>query len=156
MIEKSIAITNCKIIVYFNSDILFRNNIVKLLNIITTNNSLLHRRLLIVGRRGDINWKNVSNHYNHDLIWRKCKMHKGYGIDYFIFTKITFSFSDKRILNEIVVGRIRYDNIILSLVLINENNTVIDSTTYIKAIHLSISQKEKKNLVDVRIIFIYY
>lgn len=156
MIEKSIAITNCKIIVYFNSDILFHNNIVKLLNIITTNNSLLHRRLLIVGRRGDINWKNVSNHYNHDLIWRKCKMHKGYGIDYFIFTKITFSFSDKRILNEIVVGRIRYDNIILSLVLINENNTVIDSTTYIKAIHLSISQKEKKNLVDVRIIFIYY
>lgn len=77
-------------------------------------------------------------------------MHAGTGIDYFIFTKYTFSYSDINILNEIVVGRIRYDNIILSIVLLPKSNNVIDVTSYIKAIHLSLSENEKKVLTNIQ------
>lgn len=99
-------------------------------------------------------WKNISMNDNHDLIWNKSELHSGYGIDYFIFTKYTFSYSHIQILNEIVVGRVRYDNIIVSLALKEKEITVIDTTTYIKAIHISLSKKEKKVLTDVYI-FIY-
>lgn len=152
MVDKSFKITKCKIIVYFNSDILFHRDIILLINFYLNNNLYLKRKILKVGKRGDIYWRNITNIDNHNLIWSKCKPHSGYGIDYFIFSKFTFSFTDIKILDEIVVGRVRYDNIILSLALKGKDNIVIDTTKYVKAVHLSICKKEKEEL---SIVYIY-
>lgn len=105
----------------------------------------------MVGKRGDIYWRNITNSDNHDLIWSKCKLHSGYGIDYFIFSKFTFSITDIKVLDEIVVGRVRYDNIILSLALKGKEKLVLDTTKYVKAVHLSVCEKEKKELSKVYI-----
>lgn len=103
----------------------------------------------MVGKRGDVFWKNISNNKNHDYIWNISKLHSASGIDYFIFTSFTFSKSDIKILSEIVVGRVRYDNIILALAMKNKNNLVFDTTKFVKAIHLSLSQEEKEQLTNV-------
>lgn len=148
MIQKTISNTRSKIVIYFNSDILFHKNVIYLIRTLSRN-KLYTKKLLIVGKRGDIYWKNVSHFVDHDVIWKNCALHSGSGIDYFIFTKYTFSISDIKILNEIVVGRIRYDNIILSLALKSNKSIVFDSTKYVKAIHLSVSYKEKNELIKV-------
>lgn len=149
MIEKTISITKCKVLIYFNSDILFHKNIIVLITSLLINSNILYKRILIVGKRGDIFWKKVYKYRKLDLLWEKCKLHPGTGIDYFIFTKSAFSISDIEILNKIVVGRVRYDNIILSLALKEKNNFVFDATEYVKAIHLSLSNKEKEELTKV-------
>lgn len=148
MIEETISKTRCKIIVYFNSDILFHKHVIELIDNLSSHNSY-KRKILIAGKRGDIYWNRITKCFNHNMIWRKCKLHSGSGIDYFIFTRYTFNHNDRIILGEIVVGRIRYDNIILSLALKNSDSIVIDSTEYVKAIHLSILQKEKNELIKV-------
>lgn len=148
MVKETIAITNSKIIIYFNSDILFHRNIIMLINYIINNNGI-YKKLLMVGKRGDVFWKNISNNKNYDYIWNISKLHSGSGIDYFIFTSFTFSKSDIKILSEIVVGRVRYDNIILALAMKNKNNLVLDTTQFVKAIHLSLSQEEKEQLTNV-------
>lgn len=149
MVKETIAITNSRIIIYFNSDILFHRNIIMLINYIINNNGVIYKKVLMVGKRGDVFWKNISNNKNYDYIWNISKLHSGSGIDYFIFTSFTFSKSDIKILSEIVVGRVRYDNIILALAMKNKNNLVFDTTKFVKAIHLSLSQEEKEQLTNV-------
>lgn len=107
-------ITSCKVVIYFNSDILFS---LKTSYIIDTIKEVYKRneekQMLLIGKRCDMYWKDIYKHKNHKVMRKKCKLHSGYGIDYFIFTIKTFCIKDIEILNKIIVGRIRYDNIIL-------------------------------------------
>lgn len=149
MIKKGIYKTHSRIIIYFNSDILFHERIGRVINILANNKYIYKRNFLIVGKRGDIYWKYTAINKSHDEIWNESKLHQGCGIDYFIFTSYTFSSNDGKILSKIVVGRIKYDNIILLLKLKDNKCVVIDSTHCLKAIHLSVSYKEKEKISKV-------
>lgn len=54
MIKKTISITKCKVLIYFNSDILFHKNIIVLITSLLINSIVLYKRIIIVGKRGDI------------------------------------------------------------------------------------------------------
>lgn len=158
MIKTAMDITSCKVVIYFNSDILFS---LKTSYIIDTIKEVYKRneekQMLLIGKRCDMYWKDIYKYKNHKVMWKKCKLHSGYGIDYFIFTIKTFCIKDIEILNKIIVGRIRYDNIILSLAMQKNRSIIVDVTDVVKAIHLSISIKEKSNLTKVSYIqdFLY-
>lgn len=149
MIKEGIYITQSRIIIYFNSDILFHERIAKLIALLANNENFYRRNILIVGKRGDIYWKRISIYKSHDEMWNKSKLHPGCGVDYFIFTRYTFSFNEVKILSKIVVGRVKYDNIILLLKRRDAKCSVIDSTQCLKAIHLSVSSKEKEKIISV-------
>lgn len=145
MIKESISYTHSRVVIYFNSDILFHKDINIIVNILINEKSLYTKQLLIVGKRCDIFWKDTNDEKNHDMIWKKCILHSASGIDYFIFTSYTFISPQNKIMEEIVVGRVRYDNIILATTIKRNSNLVIDSTNLVKAIHLSVTKMEKNN-----------
>lgn len=149
LIHLSFVYSKCKIIIYFNSDILFYKTIFHMAYLLSSSKLIYKKKIMVAGRRGDLFWKNFTNRKDHNLLWNKSKLHSGSGIDYFIFSEYLFSQNDKNILSEIVIGRVRYDNIILSLALKNKMNIVVDATYYIKAIHLSVSDDEKNQLTKV-------
>lgn len=121
----------------------------KLLNILSICRAIYNKKILIVGKRGDLYWKNYSTSRGYDNLWEKSKLHPGCGIDYFIFTNDFFSVNEIDILNKICVGRIQYDNAILSIALRDNKKVVIDCTYVIKAIHLNLPKYEKRIITEV-------
>ncbi|MFC1613632.1 hypothetical protein ACFL23_04915 [Patescibacteria group bacterium] len=118
------------IIVYLNCDIILTSNFIGAVN------RLPQKNFLAVGRRWDLDIRDIINFKNPawemDIkkeIKKRGVLHSYAGIDYFIFEKNSF-----KNMPPLIVGRVGWDNYMI-LKARNKKMKVIDATEAITAIH---------------------
>ena len=134
---------------YANADILFTQDLVTSLCSLRSSmeskkrGGLANRRVLIVGRRmnyplqmSDKINTTTSDEYEKfaDRLQQKSELFSRVAQDYFVVTKETFDWSD---MPQYVIGRLAFDNCLLSQAVLDKDIDTIDATQTIRAIHLT-------------------
>ena len=132
---------------YVNADILFTQDLVtslcSLRSSMESKKRLANRRVLIVGRRmnyplqmSDKINTTTSDEYEKfaDRLQQKSELFSRVAQDYFVVTKETF---DWRGMPQYVIGRLAFDNCLLSQAVLDKDIDTIDATQTIRAIHLT-------------------
>lgn len=136
--------------IYINGDILLSPSTFPLLQF------FYHKMLegyippsfLGVGRRRDLHFGLYTlNSGTHDDLWKKGTDHPVTGIDFFIMTDKTYNSTEKEVLENIIIGRKQYDNILVAFAVINPKIYVVDCTSVLKPIHLDDCKLCKKKFI---------
>lgn len=150
---------------YINGDILLSPNTFPLLQYFYKRMQDRHirREFLGVGRRRDLHFATYSTSTGtHEDLWKSGKEHGVTGIDFFIITKDTYNVTEQQILNNIIIGRKQYDNILVALAVIDPKIYVVDCTHVLKPVHLDDCRMCKKRFlrvyiyINIYIIYLYF
>lgn len=82
------------------------------------------------------NTKNIENINLHNWLYRNGHQYTLCGQDAFLTSKLTFNAKQINILNEVCVGRIKIDNILLGIAVKDKNITTIDLSNIFQSVHL--------------------
>ena len=126
-----------KYLMYTNSDIIFSSSLQSTLAILAKNHFLFDK-MVAVGRRTDIS---LSSPYPRDLVSYAQKhgvLHSDHGIDYFLYKRGSLPLMK---MPPFVVGNIKWDNWLLSELLIRNLTSVIDVTKTCFAAHVGMTKK---------------
>jgi hypothetical protein len=134
---------------YTNADILFTSSIVSTLcalrgSIESSDSYTLRRRVLIVGRRSNYNLQindTIRHSYKADEMREKTDSFYEHSTlftmvaeDYFVVTKWTFNWNE---MPRFIIGRVGYDNCLVSQAIVDRGIDTIDATKTIRAIHMT-------------------
>ena len=119
---------------FANGDILFNSNLLVTLEALRTDHATFKQNLLVVGRRTNYKFKDKEEIYNLEPVYRYAtagKLFEPNAQDFFISTHSGFPWHS---IPDFVVGRVGYDNWIVSTAL-NTNISVVDVTATVIALH---------------------
>lgn len=125
-----------KFYAYINGDILISpkiNSVFKKIDLI-----LYYKRIYITSDRHNVyinNTKNI-NISDHSDLYRKSEKFTRCGMDTFITTKTTFNSKQMNVLNNLTIGRIGIDNILLGMAIKDRNIITLDLSEAVEAIHV--------------------
>ena len=122
---------NCRFCLYFLSLICCVQNL-DVLN-----------RTLVIGRRWNVRWSNLTLHLPEQVthIGKTCgKIHKEHAVDYFIIAKNEFPWAH---LPDVVIARRGYDNFLVMLA-VQENVSVVDISDTVVAVHQTDADAQDK------------
>jgi hypothetical protein len=134
---------------FTNADILFTSRIISTLcslrgSIESRDKYSLRRKILIVGRRSNYNLKKkdilsrnmTSEEMNKKFnnFYEKSELFQKVAQDYFIVTKDTFDWNK---MPKYVIGRVAYDNCLVSQAVEDHEIDTVDATKTVRAIHLT-------------------
>ena len=122
---------------YANADVLFDESLIYTLWSVTCNDSI--KRPFVIGRRSNYNVKREKQLFEPSDVRRTAKRHEtrlfiSDAQDYFITARYAFPWHS---IPDFVIGRIGYDNWLVSTALANKNTAVIDATNTILCLHQS-------------------
>jgi len=100
-------------------------------------------RTLVIGRRWNVKWKNLSLHLPEQVayIGKTCgKIHKQNAVDYFVIAKNDFPWAH---LPDVVIARRGYDNFVVMLA-VQQNVSVVDISDTVVALHQTDAEAQDK------------
>lgn len=130
-------LTTTNLLMFTNSDIIFSSSLRSTMNILSENIHMFDK-FIAVGRRTDVS---VGAPFPRDLIAYAKKngvLHSDHGIDYFIFLKGSLPLVK---MPPFVIGNIKWDNWLLSELLIRNLSNVVDVTNSLFAVHVGLTKK---------------
>jgi len=125
------------LLMYTNSDIIFSSSLSTTVNILSEN-FYLFDKMVAVGRRTDVN---SVVPFPQDIVAYAKKqgtLHSDHGIDYFMYMKGSLPLMK---MPPFVVGNIKWDNWLLSELLIRNLTSVVDVTKTVFAVHVGLTKQ---------------
>ena len=134
------AIATTKFLMYTNADIIF-STLQPSVSIL--NNALprfLDGKIIGMGQRTDLDLKEGSP-FPSDIITEaesRGVLHPDYGIDYFLYTKGSLPIAT---MPQFLIGNSKWDNWLLSELLIRNASSVVDITRTFRTVHVGLTEK---------------
>jgi len=129
------------LLMYTNADIIFSSSLRDTVNILTENKHMFDK-LIAVGRRTDVTAKSPLPANLISYAQQRGVLHSDHGIDYFMYRKGSLPLVK---MPAFVVGNIKWDNWLLSELLIRNLTSVVDVTMSCLAVHVGLTTKYVKD-----------
>ena len=129
------------LLMYTNADIIFSSSLRDTVNILTENKHMFDK-LIAVGRRTDVTAKSPLPTNLISYAQQRGVLHSDHGIDYFMYRKGSLPLVK---MPAFVVGNIKWDNWLLSELLIRNLTSVVDVTMSCLAVHVGLTTKYVKD-----------
>lgn len=128
------ATTN--LLMYTNADIIFAPSLRNTVNILTESRHLFDK-LIAVGRRTDVAFRSPLPKNLLSYAQKRGVLHSDHGIDYFMYRKGSLPLMK---MPAFVIGNIKWDNWLLSELLIRNLTSVVDVTMSCLAVHVGMTK----------------